>query len=41
MLFHIMRVLKEYVMTDIIRIFNAICIENLGFEAGIFPEGGV
>ena len=26
-------------VTDIFRIFNAICIEDLGFEAGIFPEG--
>lgn len=32
-------VLEEYGMTDIFRIFNAICIEDIGFEAGIFPEG--
>ena len=26
-------------VTDIFRIFNAIGIEDLGFEVGIFPEG--
>ncbi len=32
-------VLEEYGMTDIFRIFDAICIEDLGFDVGIFPEG--
>lgn len=34
----LVRIINQYGMTPAYNIFNAICVEDLGFDAGIFPE---
>ena len=33
----LLKVLDKYGMTKLFMVFNAICIEELGFESSIFP----
>lgn len=37
----LMNVLEQHGMTPLFNLFNAICIENLGFEAELFPRAEV